>query len=182
MEEAFSILVVAEWKSVLEAQQPEITEELGTLQRLLARSHTTREGQVAQKRQRGGASGAGPLFQGAGEAVASSPGGGRWPAGGRLSRGWGEQTTTPSCGWKARRGCKVAHVECRKWAPPPELLFWKSSHEPVGSQQGPLLHPGGKGSGLRASLLGPWIPTDRGQADGFPAAPRGRERGQEDDT
>ena len=88
MEEAFSILVVAEWKSVLEAQQPEITEELGTLQRLLARSHTTREGQVAQKRQRGGASGAGPLFQGAGEAVASSPGGGRWPAGGRQVAGF----------------------------------------------------------------------------------------------
>lgn len=95
MEEAFSVLVAAEWKSVLETQQPEITKELGTLQRLLARAHAMREGHVAQKRQRGGAPGAGPSFQGAGEAVTSSPGGSRWPAGGRLSRGLGEQTPPP---------------------------------------------------------------------------------------
>lgn len=35
MEEAFSILVVTEWKSGLEVKQPEITKGLGMLQRLL---------------------------------------------------------------------------------------------------------------------------------------------------
>lgn len=55
-------------ESVLETQQPEITKELGRLQRLLAGAfNTSREGAGSPEEVEGGAPQAGPSFQEAGE-------------------------------------------------------------------------------------------------------------------
>lgn len=52
MEEAFSSLVEAEWKSVLEIKRPETTKGLGLLQRLLHKA-AQRVGAVTQKSEGG---------------------------------------------------------------------------------------------------------------------------------